>query len=586
MSLNTDGGPGPKQTAIHRRQPSPPATRTGEIDNGTIRADAGRALAIALVLGAGACGSDADENSSGASTDGADAPAGPETSAGGDGARGDGTISFGVLEPAAIEPGLTSEVEGWQVTRLLFDGLTGLDEELKVVPAVASRWEVADDRVTWTFELQESTFSDGTPVTAQSFVDGFARAADPDLASPVAYQGSPIVGWDDVMGGEASGAVGDEPVSGVTAVDDQTLQIVTIEPFSLLPTVLTHPVFSPVPAAALDDGAASFTDEPIGNGPYQMAGPWEHNVAITVVRNEAYAGDRPAGPGEIRFGIYSDLDTMYRDVQAGSLDITRVGPNLRPDARANFGDSFAEVELASLNYIGFPHNVAPFDNPDIRRAMSLAIDREAVVRATNDSAIPAALFVPGGVPGAAAGSCPYCTFDPEQAKELYEKAGGIEGDKIVFYDIAGDGAEAALEAILNSWKTVLGIEAEVRSFEFAQYLDETAAGKPVGPFELGWVWDYPSPYSMVQPLYESTSGVNNLLYANPEFDDLMAQTRQAPDPEAGLVPLIRAQEVIGQDIPVAPLSFGKDAWVHNDRVGNVMEDTGAAFRLELVTVEG
>lgn len=545
------------------------------------------ALITAMALGASACssggGGAGDTSGSGPAGSAPDTAAGPETS---DPAAGGGSVSLGIVEPAAIDPGLMQEVEGMQATRLLFEGLTGVDETMTVVPGVAERWEVAADGVTWTFHLRPSGFADGTAVTAQSFVDAFARSADPDLASPVAYQGSPIAGWDDVMGGEPSGTVGDQPVSGITAVDDATLQIVTAAPFSLLPKVLTHPVFSPVPAAALGDGAAAFADEPIGNGPYKMDGPWQHNVGITLVRNDAYQGDRPAAPDRIELRIYDSLDTMYREVQAGTLDITRVGSNLLPDAKEQFPDRTGKVDLAALNYIGFPQNVPPFDNPDIRRALSLAIDREAMARAANNAAEPADGFVPATAPGAAKGTCPYCTFDPEQAKALYDKAGGIPGNKVVFYDITGDGAEAQLESMVNGWKSVLGLDTEVRSFDFAQFIDETATGEAEGPFELGWVWDYPSAYSIVQPLFESTSGSNNLLYANADFDALMEEARTAPDEEAALDPLRRAQAIVGDEIPVAPVTFARDTWVHTDRVANVMEDAGAAFRLELVTVAG
>ena len=545
------------------------------------------ALTLAAALGAGACssGGDGADGSLNESTGAApDTGAGPETS--GPAAGSGGTISYGITEPAAIDPGLMQEVEGLQATRLLFEGLTGLDENLNVVPGVAETWEVGADKLTWTFHLRPSTFSNGEKVTAASFVTAFARSADPDLASPVAYQGSPIAGWDEVMGGDASGKIGDEPVSGVTAVDDATLQIVTASPFSLLPKVLTHTVFSPVPADTVAGGAASFTDEPIGNGPYVLDGPWEHNVGIDLVRSEGYVGDRPAGPDRIELRIFDDFETMYREVQAGTLDITRVGHDLLPDARTQFPDAFAEFDLAALNYIGFPANVAPFDNPDIRRALSLAIDRQAVARVDNDATEPAEGFVPDIAPGAAAGTCPYCTYDPQQAKALFDKAGGIPGNKIVFYDIAGDGGDARLEAIINGWKTVLGVDTEVRTFDFAQLIEETAPGKAQGPFELGWVWDYPSAYSIVQPLFESTSGANNLSWESTELDALMEQARTSADEQAAIGPIKEAQTIVGDEVPLAPVSFGRDAIVHTARVDNVVEDAAAAFHLELVTAKG
>ena len=251
------------------------------------------ALATATLV-VGACASDdPDDASAGATTgtevSGTDAPEATDAPDSGGGAN---SFSVSISEPAAIDPALSQEVEGAQVTRLLFTTLTTLDAELDLQPGVASAWSLADDGVTWTFELDPaSTFSDGSTVDAADFVYAFARAADPDLAAPASYQGSQIVGWDDVMLGDASGAVGDVEVSGVTALDEHTLQIETIAPFSLLPMLMTYPVFAPVPSemAGDADAEAAFAEQPIGNGPYLMTEPWQHNESITLLHFDASA---------------------------------------------------------------------------------------------------------------------------------------------------------------------------------------------------------------------------------------------------------------------------------------------------------
>ena len=500
---------------------------------------------------------------------------------------GGGRFSVSISEPAAIDPALSAEVEGTQVTRLLFETLVNLDPDLEVVPGVATDWSVAADEVTWTFTLDPAaTFSDGSAVDAGDFVFALARSADPDLAAPAAYQGSPIAGWDEVMGAEASDAIGDEPISGVTAVDDHTLQIVTTKPFALLPKLLTYPVFAPVPSELAEDAdsLATFGEQPIGNGPYMMSEPWAHNESITVVRNPGFHG--AAGVAEqIDFRIYSEVLTAYRDFQAGSLDIVRgIPPEEYQNAEAEYGDRLMRTATASLFYIGLPVARAPYDNLDFRMALSMSIDREALVeRVLQGSSDIATGMVPTQVPGALQEACEACVFDLDAATEHFEASGVEPGTTIVLYDIADDGQDV-VEYLTNTWTEAFGLEIEVRSFEFAQFLDETAADVVEGPFELGWVWDYPSGYSILQPLFATGTGANNLSYSNPEFDALMAEVEVATDEAAASELLGQAQAIVEADLPLIPLTFASDLGVIGERVGEVQVDAGALWRLELVTV--
>jgi len=497
-----------------------------------------------------------------------------------------GSFSVSIAEPAAIDPALASEVEGAQVMRLLFEPLVKLSADLEVQPGVATDWSVADDGVTWTFSLDPAaTFSDGSAVDAGDFLFAFARSADPDLAAPASYQGGPISGWEDVMGGDASGAIGDQPVSGITAIDDHTLQIVTTEPFSLLPKLLTYPVFSPIPSELADDAdaLAAFGEQPIGNGPYMMTEPWAHNESITVVRNPQYQG-APGAAQQIDFRIYSEILTAYRDFQSGALDIVRgIPPEEYQNAVTEYGDRLYRTSMASLFYIGLPVAKAPFDNLDFRMALSMSIDREALVERVLQGATDIATgMVPTQVPGALQEACEACVFDLAAAKERFAASGVPPGTKIVLYDIADDGQDV-IEFLVNTWRDAFELDVEVRSFEFAQFLDETAVDKVEGAFELGWVWDYPSGYSILQPLFASDSGANNLSYANAEFDALMAEVEVSTDDKAAIDLLGKAQAIVEADLPLIPLTFASDLGVVGERIGGVKVDAGGMWRLELVT---
>jgi oligopeptide transport system substrate-binding protein len=194
-------------------------------------------------------------------------------------------------------------------------------------------------------------------------------------------------------------------------------------------------------------------------------------------------------------------------------------------------------------------------------------------------------YVPPQVPGASDTACEACVYDLELAQEHFAASGVEPGTTIVLYDIADDG-QAVIEFLTNTWADAFGLEIEVRSFEFAQFLEETAADKVEGPFELGWVWDYPSGYSMLQPLFASGSGANNLSYASEEFDALMTQIETSTDPAEVPGLLNEAEQVVLADLPMLPLSFGRETTVHAERISGLQVDAGALYRLELVTVTG
>ncbi len=529
---------------------------------------------LALVIAS--CDGGADDTTTTADTGGT-----TETTAAG--AAG-GAISVGIVEPFALDPVNTADNQAFQVTRLLFDGLTDVTPDQEVVPAVATSWD-SPDNVVWTFTLRDDvTFSNGRTVTAGDFVYAWNRVANPESASEVAYHGLPIEGWGDVMDGAAT------EISGVVAIDDQTLEVTLLEPFAFFPKVLSHPVFSPVPAEELDteEKAAAFADQPIGNGPYLMAGPWEHNVGIPLAKNDGYYGT-PGNPSEIEFRIYSGADPMYRDVQANNLDIgfMAVTPALLSSAREEFGDRLLEVPVGAVNFLGIPVATPPFDNPDIARALSMAIDREAIAeRIHQGSVTPARGLVPPQALGAVADACDgFCTYDPDAAKELYDAAGGIPEGSVLLYYASGAGQEDEIEVIANAWRTTFGLEVDIAADEFAPYLDQLY-GPGVGDriYYGGWIWDYPSSHSFLSPLLESTSFDNLAPWINEEFDGLLAEARAAADEEAGLPALEQAQRIAGNELPLIPIYFASDISVHGERVGNVFEGADGIMRLENVTV--
>ncbi|MGH2589530.1 MAG: peptide ABC transporter substrate-binding protein, partial [Actinomycetota bacterium] len=262
-------------------------------------------MLFSLALVAAACGGD----------DEPDVATGPTDT----GVTG-GTWSMSICEPESLIPQVNAETCGSQVLKGLFTPLITFDENDQLVLTVAESIE-SDDNINWTVTLNEGwTFHDGTPVTAQSFVDAWNWAAYGPNAAGNNYFFGPagvnIVGYD-VLNEEEPTA---EELSGLTVVDERTFTVELGAPFSEFPITVGYNAFYPLPESFFADPEA-FNEAPIGNGPYMVDEEgWQHDVGINLLRYEDYAG-APGNADAVEFRIYADLDTSYRDVQAGNLDI-------------------------------------------------------------------------------------------------------------------------------------------------------------------------------------------------------------------------------------------------------------------------
>jgi oligopeptide transport system substrate-binding protein len=538
------------------------------------RAPAWLAVLFSLSLVAAACGGD-DEDGGGAT--------GPTETTGGEVTGGEWSMS--ICEPESLIPQVNAETCGSQVLRALFTPLVQFDQDNNVIFAGAESIE-SDDNVNWTITLRDGyTFHDGTPVTAQSFVDAWNWGADCVNAAGNNYFFGPagvnIVGYDALNPEEgcpkkSSG----EGLSGLQVQDDLTFTVQLGAEFSEFPITVNYNAFYPLPESFFDDPEA-FNEAPVGNGPYMMDGTWEHDVGINVVRYEDYGGT-PGNADAVEFRVYADLAVSYRDVQAGNLDIGDVPDDQIANAETEFGERYITAESSSFSYIGFPLETAPYDNPDIRTALSMAIDREAIISAIFfDTLTPADDMVSPVVQGYREGACgEACTFDPEAAKQLYDQAGGIDGTVRIWFNNDG-GHEGWIEAVSNQWRQNLGIEdIEFESMPFARYLglldeeidDDPATEGVDGPWRLGWVMDYPSMQNYLENLHGTGAGSNYSTYSNPEVDELLAQGKSAASGEEAISFYQQADDMIIEDLPIIPLWYGQVQQVTSERVSNVVYD--------------
>ena len=455
-------------------------------------------LSIALLVAcAGASDAPADGGSAGAPLPGG---AGTEIVA--------TTLRVGLArDPRSIDPRSASDDEGELVVRALFDGLVDLAPSGTIVAAAAESWTIEDGGLTYRFVLRESRFHDGSPVTAQHHAEALLAVFDegrlPFFREPLlaALRGArpedrpvPEVGEDGEQREETQkrrwGTVGDVlEAGGVEVVSDRELVLRLERPDPMLLFRLTDPVLSPLPDLASTD-PDRFAREPIGNGPFRMAGPREPAAFVRLRANEDH--HTPPRIDELVLQVYPedpDRSQRWADLLAGRLQITAVPVERRQEARERFGSPMGdgvgaglhELTVASLYAYGFVIDVAPYDDPDLRRAISAAIDREALASELAAAGVePADAILPprfGGQPP----ECPHCRHDPGLAQELLEvwreRAGEAAVDPLIVLSYPrGGGHVTVAERVAADLERTLGLDVRLQSREFGALIRSVVAG--------------------------------------------------------------------------------------------------------------
>jgi oligopeptide transport system substrate-binding protein len=505
------------------------------------------------------------------------------TGAGGGEAGARRGVSVYICEPESLLPPDTVEACGAQVLAGLFTPLVEHDPVTAALryTGVAQSVESPDQRV-WTIKLKRGyTFHNGEPVDAASF----ARAWNAAAYGPHGYAGAAsfdkIAGYQNLQGERPKA----REMSGLKVVDATTLRVTLLQPFSQFPVTLGQTAFYPLPKAFTDD-PEKFGDAPVGNGPFRMDGTWEHDRQIAVRRYDHYAGTA-AKADAVTFKIYSNINTAYNDLLGGNLDImTELPPERIPEARAQFGDRFLERPSSQFTYLGYPLYQPQFRNVDLRKALSMAIDRRAIVDAIFHGAYtPATSVVSPMFEAGRSNPCgASCTFDPTRAKQLYDRAGGYSGTLTLWFN-SGAGHEKWMEAVANQLRRTLGItDIRFRALEFPQYVQLITRRRITGPFRLTWVADYPSAQNYLEPLYTTGAPANDFGYSNPRVDRLVTAGNAARSVEAGAELYQEAERVVLADLPTIPMWFEKTQAAHSERVGNVVVDPFARLRIADVTV--
>ncbi len=506
----------------------------------------------------------------------------------------DGRVSTYIGQPESLTPINNTESEGSAVIAALFDTLIDYDPATNEPVFTNAESITTEDNQTYVVTLKEGyTFHDGTPVTAQSYVDTWNYAAYAPNAQSVAGFYAPIAGYGDMQCGtktetndegedeEVADCEGAPPaaetLSGLT-VDSDTQFTITLEapePFFL--TRLGYNAYAPLPQAFFDD-PDGFDRAPIGNGPFMMNGEWEDDVEILTDAYADYAGDNPAQVEGVDFIIFADTNTAVTSLIAGEIDIHDAVP---PEQWANVTSqmsNFDQSASSSINYIGFPTYAAPWDNADLRAAISMAIDREAITTGIFEGQRqPAFNILAPVIPGYSETVCDEWTYNPELAAERFEAAGGLDavGDSLDIWFNEGGGHDLWMDAVITQLEQNLGIPADSVTFQqlpFAEYLEIADGAQFTGPFRLGWGMDYPHPQNYLQILLELTSeegGNNATFWKDDAYSAKIAEALAVPDVEASIPVWEEANAIACAAAPVAPMFYGQNSYAWSDNVSGV-----------------
>jgi oligopeptide transport system substrate-binding protein len=537
------------------------------------------ATAIAAAMLMTACGGSEEESGDGAAS------------------SSGGTFSMYIGEPEnPLVPGNTSESEGNQIIDSLWTGLVEYADDNSVSYTGVAESVESEDATTWTVTLKEGwTFHDGTPVTAQSFVDAWNYTALSTNAQGNSYFFASVAGYGDLQAEtDENDAVIAPPVaeemSGLEVIDDTTFTVTLATPFAQFPVTLGYSAFYPLPESFFEDPEAAGL-LPVGNGPFKADEEFQPGTGITLSRYEDYAGEELAKADAVEYRVYADQNTAYTDVQGGNLDIvTPIPPEAGVTAPDEFGDRFSEIPSSTFDYIGFPTYDPRYADKRVRQAFSMAIDRQAISDAIySGSRAPAASVISPVVEGSRDDACQYCEVDADAANALLDAAGFDRDEPVELWFNAGAGHDAYFEAVGNQLRENLGVEYVLRGdLALSEYLPLGDEKGFTGPFRLGWVMDYPSPQNYLEPLYSiaatAPAGSNSVFYANPAFDALVTEGNAAASNEEAIELYQQAEDLLLEDMPVIPMFFRLEQSVWSENVDNVKVDAYGRVDAASVTV--
>ena len=544
------------------------------------------AMAGCMAASLAACGSSAASTDTAASSSAATAESTEATEA--TGASADGfTVQLGP-NPETLDPALNAAVDGGNTLITIEEPLLIIDENNEVQPGQAESYEVSDDGLTWTFHMRDGLkWSDGSDLTAADFEYSFKRLANPDTAAPYAETVVGMIdGYQDAIGNpDADGNTTTDPdwdaLNVHTSEDGKTLTVQLSYPCSYFDKLASFVATSPVQQATVEANGDSWCTEPdtyVCNGPYMIT-EWTPSERIVLSKNPYYVGGWDSSKivsDTITLLLLEDSSASYAAYNSGEAQLVKDVPTdeIPSLTRAEDGGDFYLDEIMGTYYISLNDQEEPFTDVRVRKALSLAIDRDYVANTIMQGIYtPATALVGPGIVDEngyfmdnANGGEPYISDDYEanleEAKSLLAEAGYPDGEGFptITYSANDAGYHIPVaEYVQQAWGD-LGITVNIDKVEWSSFLPLRRAGD-YDVSRNGWSMDYNDPSNMLE-LFTTNNGNNDGKYANPEFDQVIEDSRVA-DKTTHFEKLHEAEDILMNDAACIPVAYYNDFWLQN-----------------------
>ncbi|WP_085908748.1 peptide ABC transporter substrate-binding protein [Kiloniella majae] len=461
-------------------------------------------------------------------------------------------------EPGSLDPQISEGVPSSHILRDVFEGLTAENTDGSLIPGQAESWTISDDGTQFTFKIRDdAVWSNGDPVTAHDFVYAWQRAVAPATGSEYSFLLYPLQNAQAIAGGEEK----DLNKLGVKAVNDKTLEVQLEGPAPYFLGMITHSVAYPVHKATVEAHGEAWTrpENMVSNGAFKLA-EWTPQSRIVSVKSDTYWNKDTVKLDKVVYYPTESQTTALKRYRAGELDWTYEVPNDQIKwIKENMADEFHVSNYLGTYYYGFNMTKPPFNDPKLRKAFSMAIDRDILTsKIVTAGEVPAYAFV---VPGVTGYDPVYSGFKAKdqaarnaEAVKLYEEAGYSKDNPIEIelrYNTSDNHKKIAI-AVASMWKKTFGAKVNLVNEEWKVYLETRKLKEATQAFRAGWIGDYNDPNTFLE-LWLSDSGLNDTGFDNPEFDSLLKQAGLEQDATKRKELLMQAEAIFLEANAVAPI---------------------------------
>ncbi len=455
-------------------------------------------------------------------------------------------------QPGSLDPALASDAYSSLVIAQIFSPLVGLTSDLEPVPQVAESWTISRDGLVYRFNLHKGVrFHNGREVTADDFVYSLTRLFKEPFRSQGLAAGylDAIVGVPEFIEGKAT------EISGVRALDPYHLEISLSRPYGALLSALALDQTSVVPREAVESAdSIPFAERPVGCGPFEFTYR-RSNDFMVLAANRSYFLGRPAIDSIVFYTPHGEVDTQGADALIrGEAAMAILPLHLLGEFTGRPNIRVVRWQDLSLSFIGMNATMPPLDNPIVRQAVALAMNREAMLNLWPAGKVLSQGIVPPGLPGYSPEQRTY-SHDPEAARRLLAAAGYGPGQPLpplTLWKATGNQSARQVDTVMVHSLSEAGIQVELKYCSWTE-LDSLITGRHAQMFGLSWVADIPDPDTFLRALFYSSSGTNYFHFANQEVDSLLDVAQRTADPGVRMNAYRTVEKEVVEAAPLVPL---------------------------------